>query len=180
MITGDKVRLRGIEKEDLPHFVRWLNDPEVQKGLNIFLPLSHEDEKAWFEENQKKPPYEKALAIEIQPDKLQGDWIFAGACSIFGFDWRVRQAELGIHIGLKQYWDQGFGRRVMELLLKHGFQTLNLNRLMLRVFAHNPRALHVYKKVGFTEEGILRQAHYHDGKYVDVHVMSILRSEWEE
>jgi RimJ/RimL family protein N-acetyltransferase len=67
----------------------------------------------------------------------------------------------------------------MRLLLRHGFETLNLNRIFLRVYSHNPRAIHVYQKVGFVEEGILRQAHFHNGDYKDVHIMSVLRSEWQ-
>ena len=180
MIIGDRVRLRAIEKTDLPQFTVWLNDPEVQLGLNMFLPLSLEDENQWFEENQKKPRYERSLAIEIQPDDREGEWVFAGSCGLFAFDWRVRKAEIGLHIGRKEYWNQGFGTRVMELLLNHGFNTLNLNRLDLRVFAHNPRAIRVYQKVGFREEGLLRQAHYHNGHYIDVHIMGILKSEWIE
>jgi RimJ/RimL family protein N-acetyltransferase len=178
MIIGENVRLRAIEKEDLPNFVRWLNDPDVREGLSMYAPLSLEDEKSWYEENQKKPPYERTMAIEVKPDEEE-DWMFVGACSLFGFDWRVRLAEIGIHIGEKRCWNQGYGTSVMRLLLRHGFETLNLNRIFLRVYSHNPRAIHVYQKVGFVEEGILRQAHFHNGDYKDVHIMSVLRSEWQ-
>ncbi len=45
MIYGERIRLRALEEEDLPLFVRWLNDPEVRQGLVIYLPLSIVEEK---------------------------------------------------------------------------------------------------------------------------------------
>ena len=67
----------------------------------------------------------------------------------------------------------------MELLVQHGFETLNLNRVALRVFANNARAIRCYEKVGFVHEGRMRQAHYDQGEYIDILWMSILRDEWE-
>ena len=178
MINGDRVRLRAVEKDDLPHYVAWLNDPEVRQGLGHYLPISQTAEEKWYEDLQKKPPYEQSMAIEIQPEGKE--WVFVGGCGFFAFDWRIRQAEVGIHIGEKKYWNQGFGTRVMLLLLKHGFGTLNLNRVSLRVYGNNPRAIKAYQKAGFVEEGVLREGHFHDNEYLDVILMSVLRSEWEE
>jgi RimJ/RimL family protein N-acetyltransferase len=87
---------------------------------------------------------------------------------------------LGIFIGDKRYWNKGYGTEVMRLLLRHGFSTLNLNRVFLRVFETNPRAIRSYEKAGFVFEGRMRQAEFIDGKYCDVILMSVLRSEWKE
>jgi RimJ/RimL family protein N-acetyltransferase len=67
----------------------------------------------------------------------------------------------------------------MDLLLRHGFCTLNLNRIFLRVFAENKRAIRTYEKVGFVHEGRLRQAVYKNGAYSDILYMSVLREEWD-
>jgi RimJ/RimL family protein N-acetyltransferase len=177
MIYGEKVRLRAVEEEDLPRFARWLNDPEVRKGLTLYLPLSIHDEEDWFEQMRKRPDEEKPLVIEIE---TEDGWEPVGNCGLFGLDWRVRSAEVGIFIGAKQYWNQGYGTNVMRLILKHGFETLNLNRIHLRVHANNPRAKRAYEKVGFVLEGRMRQAHFDRGEYHDVFFMSVLRSEWLE
>ncbi len=179
MIYGKNVRLRAVEKEDLPNFVAWLNDPEVRRGLSVHIPFSLTAEEKWFEENEKKSPNERTLAIEIQPEGQGGEWVFVGGCGFFDFDWQVRQAEIGIYIGEKKYWNQGFGTHVMRLLLKHGFETLNLNRISLRVHEDNPRAARSYEKAGFIKEGVLRQARFYGGEYIDVRLMSVLRSEWK-
>jgi diamine N-acetyltransferase len=177
MILGEGVRLRAAERSDLPRFVKWLNDPEVRKGLLLYKPISLVGEEKWFEEMVKRPPDEQVMVIEVPRD---GDWIAVGNCGIHRIDWRSRVCELGIFIGEKSYWNQGIGTRVMSLLLKHGFETLNLNRIFLEVFEDNPRAIRAYEKAGFVHEGRKRQAIYQDGRYKDILLMSVLRSEWDQ
>jgi RimJ/RimL family protein N-acetyltransferase len=177
LIYGDRIRLRHVEREDLPRFVEWLNDPEVRRGLAMHLPLSMAEEADWFENTLKREPDERPLAIEV--GRAEG-WALVGNCGFFNIEWRARSAELGIFIGDKDCWNKGYGTEAMRLLLRHGFDTLNLNRIYLRVFADNPRAIGAYEKAGFVEEGRMRQAEYHEGHYLDVLLMSVLKSEWKE
>jgi RimJ/RimL family protein N-acetyltransferase len=177
MITEGKIRLRAPERSDLPNFVRWMNDPEVTAGLLVVLPLSAVDEEKWFENMQNRPQTEHPLVIET-PD-ADGRWLPVGNSGFHNLDMRVRSAEVGLVIGEKEYWNQGLGSAVMRLLLRHGFETLNLNRIYLHVFANNPRAIRCYEKVGFVHEGRLRQDMYKNGQYIDVLVMSVLREEWK-
>jgi len=177
MIYGERIRLRAIERTDLAQFVEWLNDPEVRRGLVISLPLSLAEEEIWYENMLKRPQEEHPLGIEIMTDD---GWELIGNCGLMGFDWRVRQAEFGIFIGAKQYWNQGYGTEALKTMIRHGFHTLNLNRICLRVYENNPRAIRSYEKAGLTIEGRKRQAHYYEGQFFDMLLMSILRSEWEK
>ena len=177
MIYGDGIRLRAPEQSDLDDFVRWLNDPEVIAGLQQYTPLSFKEEENWLENMLKNHPAEHPMVIEIEQE---GQWRAVGNCGVHQIDWRIRSAELGIFIGDKSRWNQGIGTHVMKLLLKHGFETLNLNRIALEVYDSNPRAIRTYEKAGFVLEGRKRQAVYRHGKYSDVLVMSVLRSEWQE
>jgi RimJ/RimL family protein N-acetyltransferase len=177
MIYGERIRLRAITRTDLPLFVEWLNDPEVRQGLMHYLPFSIEDEEAWFEGMQKRPQAEHPLVIEIC---TEDGWEPIGNCGLFGIDWRIRQAEFGIVVGAKQHWNKGYGTEAFNLMIQHGFATLNLNRIALRVYENNPRAQRAYEKAGLTIEGRLRQGHYDNGEYFDVILMSILRSEWQK
>jgi RimJ/RimL family protein N-acetyltransferase len=177
MIYGKRIRLRGVERGDLPRFHEWINDPPVRDGLAVFLPLSMQDEESWFDKTAQREQAEKPLAIEIK----DGDgWRLVGNCGFFELDWTSRSAEFGIMIGDRSVWDQGYGTETVQLLLKHGFETLNLNRIFLRVFDDNQRAVRAYRKAGFTHEGTLRQAVFKNGRYHDLHVMSVLRSEWDQ
>jgi len=187
MIYGDRIRFRAVEREDLPTFVKWINDPEVRHGLGIYLPLSMADEEDWFDGVRNHPPDERNLVIEIrqpveqagQPAQAPGEaaWQMIGGCGFFKLDSRNRCAEFGIMIGDKSRWNQGYGTEAVRLLVQHGFNTLNLNRIYLRVLENNPRAIRAYEKAGFTHEGRQRQAEYKDGRYLDLLVMSIVKDE---
>lgn len=176
MIFGDRVRLRAIERDDLPRYVTWFNDPEVRQNLNMFLPMSQAEEEKWYEDLLNREPMERPLAIDVK----EGDnWVHVGGCGIFSFDKLARSAELGISIGDKSYWDKGYGTDALKTLMRHGFETLNLRRISLQVFESNPRAVNVYERLGFIEEGRLRQSRFIQGRYEDTLIMAILRDEWQ-
>ncbi len=175
MIYGDGIRLRAIDRSDIPLFLKWFNDPEVTRGLSTIFPMSEASEDKWFENMLKRPVETQPLGIEIQID---GEWKLIGNLGFFDFDKFAHSAEIGIVIGEKQYWGQGYGTKALELALQHGFGSMNLNRITLMVYALNERAIRVYNKVGFVLEGTMRDAVYREGKYYDVHIMSVLRKEW--
>ena len=177
MIIGERIRLRALERSDLPQFLTWLNDPEVTENLFLMHPLSMEEEEKWFEGMNQRPLYERPLCIEVRkPDH----WHLIGNLSLMDFQWTHRSAELGIVIGDKTHWNQGYGTEAISLLVKHAFDELNLHRVWLRVYDTNPGGMRCYEKVGFQHEGILREAVYTHGKYINMHVMSILRHEWQQ
>lgn len=181
MIYGERIRFRHAERSDIPRFVEWLNDPEVRKGILIYLPMSLMEEEAWFENMNKRPVDERVLCIDMRQPGQDGQadtWKHIGSCGFNDINWRNRSAEFGILIGDKSVWNQGYGTEAVRLLVKLGFETLNLNRIYLHVFGNNPRAVRAYEKAGFTHEGRHRQANFQDGQYIDELVMSILREEW--
>ncbi|NWF62768.1 MAG: GNAT family N-acetyltransferase [Chloroflexi bacterium] len=175
VIYGKRIRLRAVERGDVAKFYEYVNDPEVTRGLSMYLPKSMQDEMDWFEGLMKQNPCNRPLSMETRKGK---GWKLIGNCGVFGIEWTHRSAELGIMIGEKDEWNKGYGAEAMTLLLKHGFETLNLNRIQLRVYAENVRAVRSYEKAGFVLEGRLREAVYKSGKYDDVLFMSVLRSEW--
>jgi RimJ/RimL family protein N-acetyltransferase len=69
MIYGRRIRLRHTEREDLPLFVAWINDPEVRQGLALYLPLSQAEEEHWFENMLQRPVEERPLTIEIHQEE---------------------------------------------------------------------------------------------------------------
>lgn len=177
MIFGEDIRFRAPERTDIPRFTKWLNDPEVRTGLLLYLPLSLDSEEKWFDDMLKRPAEEQPLVIEVLNE---GAWEMIGNIGLHNIDYRCRSAEVGIFIGEKALWNRGYGTKAMRLLLKHGFETLNLNRIMLDVFEDNHGAIRTYEKSGFTLEGRKRQAVFKNGSYYDILIMSILRSEWKE
>ena len=175
IIYGERVRLRAAEREDVKNFYVWVNDPDVTRYLSLYLPMSTVDEENWFNSMTQRSQSEKTLVIEVRDGN---GWKMIGNCGVFDIDTIGRLGEIGIMLGEKDEWDKGYGTEAMSLLVHHCFETLNFNRVYLRVYAENLRAKRAYEKAGFVEEGRLREAVYKNGKYDDVIIMSVLRAEW--
>lgn len=178
MDNPGNLRLRAIERSDIPRFVRWLNDPEVTEFLLISHPLSTDMEEKWYENQlQNDPASGQVMAIEV----LVGDaWLHIGNTGLHDVNQISRYAEFGIFIGEKDYWNRGYGSMATNLILRYGFETLNLNRIYLHVYQNNLRGISSYEKAGFVKEGVLRQGVYKNGRYLDLIVMAMLKSEWNQ
>ncbi len=177
-IHSTRIRLRAAEREDIPTFVRWINDPEVTEDLLFAMPMSHAAEEQWFDAMMSNPTSEHTLVIELPDADSDGDFRPIGNCQFLNIDWRNRSSEVGIMIGEKDCWNQGYGTETMQCLLEHGFNTLNLHRIWLQVIDKNKRGIRAYEKAGFKHEGIYRQAHYQHGRYYDILLMSAIKDEW--
>ena len=173
MILGKKTRLRAIERGDILRFVKWLNDPEVRRYLAMYMPLSQAEEEKWFE-RQLEDQNSKVFAIETE------EGVHIGNVGLHNIDWKNRKAILGIFIGEKEYWGQGYGSDAIRALLGFAFREMNLHRVYLSVYDYNERAIRCYEKCGFRHEGRLRKARFSDGQYRDELMMGILRQEFEE
>jgi diamine N-acetyltransferase len=174
---GEKIRLRAVQREDLPRYVEWFADSGVSENLSNQMPMSLAQEEIWYEENLKQPVEQQALAVDAKSGR--GKWEHIGGAGFHMIDKRNRLAECGLFIGQRKYWHKGYGRDILLTLLRYGFNTLNLNRVQLRVMEFNERAIHLYEKIGFVREGSLREAHFYQGRYWDMHLYAILRREWE-
>ena len=174
MLEGKVVRLRAAEQEDLERDFTWINDPEVTHFIAARYPVSRAVEERWLRD---RPANDFAnglfLAIETK------DGVHIGNLGLHDVNAEDRKASLGIIIGDKEYWANGYGTVAIVTLLRFGFGEMNLNRVWLHVFEFNERAQACYRKCGFTEEGRLRQHYYGQGRYWDVVVMATLRQEFQ-
>lgn len=73
---------------------------------------------------------------------------------------------------------RGLGTEATRMLVGYGFEELLLHRISLEVYDFNPRARRAYEKVGFREEGTLRESLRYEDRWIDATVMSILAHEW--
>lgn len=174
MLRGKHVYLRPAERDDIPLFVRWLNDAETNAYLAMRAPMSVPMEEEWFARvvaNQGKDGYHFVIC-RLDDDRP------IGTTGLFDIDSFNGNAGLGITIGEKQLWGQGYGSDALNALVDFGFGRLRLERIWLDVYDYNQRARRSYEKCGFKVEGTQRHAVYRDGRYIDVLLMAILRDEW--
>jgi RimJ/RimL family protein N-acetyltransferase len=183
VILGERIRLRRLERDDLPRCVVWLNDHDVRRHLALLYPMGLVHEERWFEQQLAAEPALQAFAIDARaesmvPDSVDPAWATVGVCGFHTVDWVSRQAELGLFIGNGDFRGSGFGTDVVRTLVRWAFRTLNLNRVQLRVYEDNAPAIRCYEKCGFRLEGRQRQSRFQDGRYLDTLLMAVLRDEW--
>jgi len=175
MIEGKLVNLRSLEMSDLDKNVEWFNDREVTRHISMRYPVPRAAEEEWLKGtigSMMAYGHNVFFAIETK------DGTYIGNINFHQVYPENRKARLGITIGEKAYWSQGYGTDALRTLCRFGFDEMNLNRIDLLVDADNARAIACYERVGFRHEGLLRQARWVRGAYVDQLVMGLLREEW--
>ncbi len=135
--------------------------------------LSMAEEERWYEEYLKAG---KSRIFAI----LEENGEHVGNIGIHNIDNENRRASLGIVLGDKEKWGQGYGSEALMTVLRYAFRELGLHKVTLRVFQSNERAIRSYKRCGFKKEGLEREQVFKDGKFHDLYVMSILDREFEE
>lgn len=163
--------IRSIEEEDLLFLKDQRNDPDTWKYLTDITMLNNQSQQDWLRRlmpNQRKKCFilfKKATQESI------------GFIRMDEIDYINRSIQIGADIH-SDHRGKGYATTTYELLLKYCFDYLNMNRIWLMVLDYNTRAKHVYEKVGFKEEGRMREAIYRENKYHDYIIMGILRSEY--
>jgi RimJ/RimL family protein N-acetyltransferase len=171
-LIGPRLYFRPLEREDAPRLTAYINDPAVRRTLLMYRPMSVGQEQAWLD-GLGKDEHHVVVGIARQSDDA-----LIGATGLHRIDSRGRHAELGLSLGDRSAWGQGFGTEATRMMLDYAFGTLNLNRVWLQVYASNAPAIRVYEKTGFRKEGVQREQHFLEGRYEDGVLMGILRSEW--
>ena len=174
IIAHGSVYLRTAERDDLPLFVQWLNDRRTSRTLSLRSPISNASEEQWFEHmladhGKSRYHFVACLLADDRP---------IGTLGLFELDLVNGSAGLGISVGDPADTGRGHGSDMLAALLGFGFDSLRLERIWLDVFDFNPRARRLYERVGFVHEGVLRHAGFAEGRFVDIHRMSMLADEW--
>jgi diamine N-acetyltransferase len=153
IIEGSRVALGPVREDLAPTYTRWVNDPEVRRGLATTAVYTVAAEEDWArrtaEEAAKHNPEKVAFTIYDRSDLEP-----VGSCSLYDIDWRFRRAELGILLGDRR--GRGLGTEATVLTLDWAFTVMGLHNVMLGVFAWNAAAIRAYEKAGFRPVGVMR------------------------
>ena len=170
VINGEKIKLREKKLTDVRADYRWQSDPELSRldaapPLNMSFALYILDYATYVHDYEN---YRLPLAVET----MEGRHI--GNCTAYDIDERRGEAQVGIMIGDKEYWSQGYGADTIKTLTDYIFRTSKLGRLYLKTLEWNIRAQKCFTKCGFTECGRLKKDGY------EFMLMELYREKWEK
>lgn len=172
-IESENVYLRPFSSElDAEICQVGKNDESLRETLFYFSPFTKDQTVSEIERIISQKDNELLTICEQESD------LPIGQTGFYRIDLISRAAVFYIGIYDTAFHSKGYGFEATKLMLKYAFDTLNLNRVQLHVAVENLYAINVYKKSGFTIEGTLREAMYHNNRYIDFYVMGILRSEY--
>ena len=174
-LMGERVVLREFRQEDISGIRSWVNDADTVRymGGAFTRPQTWEESESYLSNILSGGAGGVNLVIADREKKR-----YLGQCGLMKVDQTARNAELAI-VMAPDSAGRGYGREALRLLLDYAFRQMNLNRVYLRVYAENERAVRCYLACGFREEGRQREQVYFDGHYGDVLEMGILRREFQ-
>ena len=173
-LTGERVRLRPAAEEDYPLLDAWWQEPRgliLQTQVLQPRPAGHAAES--FTTWSANGSYGNAgYAIEPLDDAR-----LVGHIAVHSASLPVRAGVLGIIIGPDDQ-SKGYGSDAVRVMLRLAFTEMGLNRVELRVFAFNDKAIRTYERCGFVVEGRRRETGFHNGSFHDEIIMAVLARDW--
>jgi len=175
MLVGEKVILEEIDPANIEQLRKWRNDPLIRKYFREYKDITVDEQVKWYHERGNNSDKSFVYFQITHTHKPLGGSVLLGCCGLTGIDFRLRKAELSIFLGSGR--GEGNGMDALKLLFDYGFKELNLHKIFAEVYDNN-EALRIYKKLGMAEDGILRDSYFHEGRYGNSIMLSMLEDEW--
>ena len=172
-LVGEGVELRRHERRNYKLYAHWYGDEEIWRLTSWSdAPMRPAAVERLFE-SRESSAVDDSFAIH-----RAGEEEPLGVIGLMNVSGANRSADLSVIVGEREDRERGLGTEAIRVLLRYAFEDLRLNRVGLSVFEFNELAISAYDKLGFKEEGRLRQAIRRDGSFYDAILMSILLPEW--
>lgn len=167
-------RLRELERKDISNINEWRNNEDIISNLGApFRYINQDIDNKWFDSYLTNRNNCVRCSIVDEEDFI------LGLVSLTNIDYTNLSCVFHIMIG-ENNQNKGAGTFAVREMLKHAFFNMNMHRVELTVLETNDRAIHLYEKCGFTKEGTKRRSTYKNGEYVNMHLYSILREEYDD
>jgi RimJ/RimL family protein N-acetyltransferase len=173
-VIGERLYLRPLEpSQDNHHYSTWMNDAEIRRYFSVY-PTSDTRGKERLENLYKDTRHILFGVARKEDNRL------IGLVGLKDINVLNQSAEFYVIIGDRNIHGKGFGTEATRLMLQYGYQELNLNRIQTQDMEENIGGWRADEKAGFKYEGTLREVIPRFGKFHNVRVYSLLRSEYLE
>jgi RimJ/RimL family protein N-acetyltransferase len=171
-----RVRFTPLDMDNIHTHFRWNNDPELNR-LDSEMPHEKEPFGAFKQRFEKlcDHPSPKHRDFEIHDDEND---VLIGVAYASRVSEHNHNALVGITIGDRDYWGQGYGRESLRLLLAYCFEEMELHRVSTETFEYNTAWKDLVEGMGFVKEGTAREYLYRDGRYWNKHNYALLAHEY--
>lgn len=169
MLTNTSLRARLMVKDDLESMLSWRNHPEVKRFMLTQHEITPDEHWAWFEESSKDQS--KALLVIEEHGIPIGTVHFTGVKENGTAEWSFHSAP---------HSPKGTGYKICTSALQFAFRNLSVNKVSSRVLAFNTASLKLHHRLGFKDEGILREHQLVGNEHIDIYCLGILMGEWLE
>ncbi|HEY7467597.1 MAG TPA: GNAT family N-acetyltransferase [Dehalococcoidia bacterium] len=156
LARGTVIVLREKTLDDAEQDYEWRRDPELAT-FDAARPYtgSLKDYVSIFSDELRYPsPYRKTIAVEDHEGRHIGNVMYYNA------DFHRKEAEIGVTIGLREYWGRGYGTDLLRTFAGYLFESLSLERIYLKTLDWNLRAQRCFENAGFTRYGTSRRGEY--------------------
>jgi len=172
LLMGERVYLRRMTADDLPHVHRWLTDTELCGLIGHPGVSSMAEIEAWFERASADPARRWYVIVTSEDDRVIGE------AGLLRLDERWRTTDMSIIIGERNAWRRGFGTETGRILLDFAFNYCGMHRVAVGVVGFHEPALAFWESLGFSREGIQRDGYFHGEAFHDFVMLSVLEDEW--
>ncbi len=176
MIVGEKISLRALEKEDLPFLQAWRNREEFRQYFREYRELNLEDQMSWFQKVVVGSNQTEMFMVVLNDEKNTP----VGCCGLCYIHWVQRNADLSLYIGKDGVYidDEGLAEEACRLLFRYGFGELNLHKIWTEIYEFDEKKYALYTHLGMKQDGWLRDNYFHNNRWWNSRILSILHDEF--
>jgi ribosomal-protein-alanine N-acetyltransferase len=175
-LETERLILRKQRLEDAADLFAYGSDPEVFRYTGWETYTSLADARSFLESTLAR--YERGEPAYWGIERRASGRLIGS----IGFEWWAPEdfaAEIGYSLG-RPYWNQGLMTEALRAVMRFGRDTLDLHRIQARVEAENIGSRRVMEKCGMQYEGAMRECVFGDGRFIDLQLYAILRSERDD
>ena len=173
-LTTERLRLRPLRREDAEGLFAIFSNPEVMRFWSTPPWPSIEEAHRMIEGDLASMASEDYLRLGVE---RRADGALVGVASLFDHLPGCRRAEVGYGLA-REAWGRGYMHEALVALLHYGFEALDLNRVEADIDPRNRASARTLERLGFRQEGLLRERWIVNGEISDSALYGLLRRDW--